>query len=239
MILDSFIFSTAGGRDENQDAAGKLEGEGCGLYVVADGLGGHANGRLAAESVVSTLLNGEKPQSLEELCGGIAAANSAILELQSRENCTAKSTVAALLIRGESAFWAHTGDSRIYGIHDGRLTLTTNDHSVSYKKYQSGEITKRQIAADEDQSRLLKALGGTKRWEPETGTVEGVAPGDAFLLCSDGFWEYVNDEEMLVDYLKASSARQWARLMLLRAIGRVKPGHDNLTLMTVLVSKGH
>ena len=48
MILDSFIFSTAGGRDENQDAAGKLEGDGCGLYVVADGLGGHANGRLAA-----------------------------------------------------------------------------------------------------------------------------------------------------------------------------------------------
>lgn len=58
------------------------------------------------------------------------------------------------------------------------------------------------------------------------------------MLCSDGFWEYVSDEEILVDYLKAASAKEWAGLMLLRAIDRVEPGNDNLSLITVMLNDG-
>lgn len=136
---------------------------------------------------------------------------------------------------GDKAYWANTGDSRVYYFHDDTLSFVTNDHSVAFKKYKAGEITRAQIATDEDQSSLLRALGDKKRWEPNVGTIEGICSGDAFVLCSDGFWEYVFDEEILIDCLKSSSARGWGKLMLLRAIDRVKPGHDNLSVITVKV----
>ena len=64
---------------------------------------------------------------------------------------------------------------------------------------------------------------------------EMLVPGDSFLLCSDGFWEYIYDTEILVDWLKAGNAQEWGRLLLLRVMDRLRPGSDNLTVMTVLV----
>lgn len=235
MILESFAFTSIGGRDENQDSVGKIEKNGFGIYVVADGLGGHSMGEAASELAVSAVLDGEAAADEEFLKEKIASANEAILAFQSKENCDAKSTVAALAVNAGKACWANTGDSRVYHFHDDEISFVTSDHSVAYKKYKAGEITRAQIASDEDQSSLLRALGDQRRWEPNVGTIEGIAEGDAFILCSDGFWEYVLDEEMEADYLKASSAREWAKLMLLRAIDRVKPGHDNLSVITVMV----
>lgn len=235
MKLDSFTFTTTGGRDENQDSVGKYEQGDCGVYVVADGLGGHAMGSAASEIIVTTLLSESLPFGTEALRSKIAASNDGILALQAKHNCVAKSTVAALSVQGDRAYWANTGDSRVYYFHNDQQAFVTADHSVAYKKYRAGEITRAQIAEDEDQSCLLRALGGQSRWEPEAGMLERVSAGDAFLLCSDGLWEYVLDEEMLAELLKAETARDWARALLLRALDRVKPGHDNLTLITVMV----
>lgn len=89
---------------------------------------------------------------------------------------------------------------------------------------------------DEDCSRLLRAMGDEMHSIPECGTFGTdhlVMPGDAFLLCSDGFWEYLYDEEILVDYLKSESASEWGEQMLLRVMNRIKPSSDNLTFMAV------
>ena len=72
--------------------------------------------------------------------------------------------------------------------------------------------------------------------KPEAGQAE-LRPGDAFLLCSDGFWEYVYQEEMLADLLKAETPEGWARDMLLRHIRRTPPGNDNFSLITVFVEE--
>ena len=239
MTIDSHKFSDIGGREENQDALGmKIDGEN-GIFVVADGLGGHRNGRLASDCAVSTLLTNWDPASEEPpedmLRDGISKANQAILTIQQKESCNARSTVVALMIRGETAVWAHSGDSRLYWLHDGGIAAVTEDHSVAYKKYQAGEITKEEIAADEDQSSLLRTLGGVTRWEPEVSRTETLSPEDAFLLCSDGVWEYVRDDEILVDYLKAGSAREWAVLLLLRLSARIPKDNDNLSLITVML----
>lgn len=241
MIYDSFEFTYIGGRDENQDSLGKKESKTGGIYVVADGLGGHEKGGIASRCAVEVLTNSwnenEAPDK-ERLKQQIGLVNEEILRIQKEENCVTKTTVAVLSVVGDRAVWANTGDSRVYYIHDGGLAGFTADHSVAYMKYKTGEITRAEIAKDEDQSCLLRALGNASRWEPNTYGADSLCAGDAFLLCSDGFWEYVSDEEILVDYLKAASAKEWARLMLLRAIDRVEPGNDNLSLITVMLNDG-
>lgn len=147
-----------------------------------------------------------------------------------------KSTVAALYVMGSRAIWAHAGDSRLYCIHEGRLKACTEDHSVAYKKYKAGEITRREIAFDEDQSRLLRTIGGTDHNEPVIRVYEEfLSPGDAFFLCSDGAWEFLDDEEIVIDRLKSKDARQWAEYLLLRMMERISGGNDNLTMLTVIL----
>ena len=238
MMLDSYSFSHIGGRDENQDSVGMEKKEDSGIFVVADGLGGHQFGRLASDCAVETLLNGwrqsEDPDS-EKFTEWIGAANEAILAVQTEKHCVTKSTVAALVVSGEKAFWAHSGDSRLYYIHNNEIAAYTEDHSVAYKKFKAKEIPRSAIATDEDQSSLLGTLGNETRWEPDAGPVKTLKKGDAFLLCSDGLWEYVLDEEILIDCLKSCSAMEWGSLLLLRVAGRVGSDNDNLSLITVMV----
>ena len=144
-----------------------------------------------------------------------------------------KSTIVALLLEDNKAVWSHIGDSRLYYIHNGVLEKITEDHSVALKKYLAGEITRDEIASDDDQSVLLRALGGD-RAIPATDSCE-ISKGDGFMLCSDGVWEHLYDDEVLIDYLKSSSASDWGELLLLRIMQRLSEDSDNLTLITVLV----
>lgn len=237
MKLNSYCFTTAGGREENQDSAAWREEKGRAIYVVADGLGGHQNGKLASASVSEAIVKAwetEKPENAEEwLRDRIKRANEMLLKLQEEKKSVMKTTVVVLLLEGARAAWANTGDSRLYHLSGSKLAHVTEDHSVAYKKYKSGEITKAQINTDEDQSCLLKAIGGPERWEPDILSCD-IQPGDGFLLCTDGMWEYLFDNEILVDWLKSENSKEWTELLLLRAIRRIEPDNDNLTVMTVM-----
>ena len=240
MTLDSYLFTNQGGRFYNQDAVGSSELPGGGIFVVADGLGGHLDGELASKCVVDTILDKHSAQgeSLTDwLEARIKEANAKILELQEQRRSNMKSTVAALVVNGSDAAWANVGDSRVYYLHNRAIADITEDHSVAYKKYKSGEITRAQIGTDEDQSCLLRVLGNPDRNQPEChGPRQPIEPGDGFFLCSDGMWEYILDEEILVDFLKADSAQTWGELLQLRAMERIRSGNDNLSLITVKVS---
>ena len=240
MTLDSYLFTNQGGRSYNQDAVGSSEMPEGGIFVVADGLGGHLDGELASQCVVDTILD-KHPAQGESLTGWLEAqikqANRKILELQEQRRSNMKSTVAALVVNGTDAAWANVGDSRVYYLHNRAIADITEDHSVAYKKYKSGEITRAQIGTDEDQSCLLRVLGNPDRNQPECrGAWQPIEPGDGFFLCSDGMWEYILDEEILVDFLKADTAQTWAELLQLRAMERIRSGNDNLSLITVKVN---
>ena len=237
MRFDIFGYSDKGGRGHNEDASGYAAGGDGGIFVVADGLGGHAYGELASECVKEALLGSWTPGVSDRrswLEGAIETANKRIMDIAEEKNTILKSTVVALAIDGTKAIWAHSGDSRLYMFHDGELAAYTDDHSVAYKKYKAGEITREDIATDEDQSSLLRALGGETHYEPVI-TVCGreLTAGDAFILCSDGAWEYIKDEEILTELLDSDTAKEWGKAMLGRILSRVSGKNDNITLMTI------
>lgn len=242
MIFDVYEYTNKGGRSYNEDFIGSCCSGDNGIFVVADGLGGHALGEEASAAAVETIISGwnyaaeDIPAQLREK---IAAANQNVLELQQKKNAVIKTTVAALAVNGGSAVWANVGDSRVYFIHKNSLHAYTNDHSVAYKKYKAGEITREQIGMDEDQSSLLRTLGSVDRSEPDLYSSDvPLEEGDAFFLCSDGAWEYLMDEEIVIDFLKSSSAVHWAELMMLRIMERINGENDNLSLLTVILKQG-
>ena len=240
MKLDAFEYTNQGGRSYNEDSIGhSIMGE-SGVFVVADGLGGHQFGELASACVRDTLVNdwnGEfNGQPAEWLKNKIQLSNQTILDIQKEKNAVLKSTVVALAIDNRRAVWANVGDSRLYFLHQGEISSFTNDHSVAFKKYKAGEITRDQIRTDEDQSCLLRSIGSEDRNEAELYDKDTtIEVGDAFMLCSDGVWEFLSDEEILIDLHKASSAKEWAENMLVRMMGRIEGGNDNLTMLTLMV----
>lgn len=247
MTLDCYMFSNEGGKSKNEDCVSFDIKNDEGIFVLADGLGGHQLGEKASKCVCDSLIEawsvrnesddiGDSDDIEEWLKTQIAIANEKVIELQNEEHTIMKSTVVSLIIDSCKAIWANVGDSRLYYFHNGNIASNTEDHSVSYKKYKAGEITRVQLATDEDQCCLLRALGNEERNQPDINrTYENLSDGDGFLLCSDGFWEYVMEQEMVIDLHKSKTAENWINSLLLRAIKRVGTDNDNLSVIAVLV----
>ena len=239
MKISYYAYTNNGGRPNNEDSICCGLQNRRGVFVLADGLGGHSSGEvasgLAAQAIREGCAGAENLDS-ETLKGQLEEANRLVLEGQKvpgREDM--KTTAVALALEGDLAFWAHVGDSRLYRFSDGQLVFATRDHSVTYMKYLGGEISYMDVYHDDDRSSLLRVLGKAS-CQPETGQAE-LKPGDAFLLCSDGFWEYVYQEEIQADLLKAETPAQWVQLMLLRQIRRTPPGNYNFSVIAVFVEE--
>lgn len=240
MNFDVYEYTNQGGRSYNEDSTSYALRNGNGLFVVADGLGGHSHGEIASSMICQNLIddwNGEFGEDVSQWFEEeIESINKKILAVQEEKNETLKSTVVALAIEDGKATWANVGDSRLYYFHKGKLSSYTNDHSVAYKKFKAGEIGRTALATDEDQSSLLRSIGGVDRYEPEIyGKGIPVEEGDAFFLCSDGAWEYLKDDEILIDLMKSDDARDWAEYALQRIIERVDGTNDNLSILTVMI----
>ena len=239
MKLTAYHYTNRGGRDHNEDALRAWADGDRGAFVLADGLGGHQCGEVASALAVETLFAGMTAGDAPDEAGLLdlfQAANAGILHQQvqpDREEM--RTTAVALSLADGEAVWAYIGDSRLYRFRGGELAEVTKDHSVTYRKYLGGEISYMDIYHDDDRSRLLRVLG-KEPCKPEAGRA-AAEPGDAFLLCSDGFWEFVYTEEIQADLCKARTPEAWAELMLLRHIRRTPPGSDNFSLITVFVEE--
>ena len=237
MGLRAYTYTNRGGREHNEDSL-RAAAE-AGIFVLADGLGGHRSGEVASALAVETLFAGmAQAETLEEtaLLDLFHSANQGILDQQAQPGQEEmRTTAVALRLTDSQAVWAHIGDSRLYRFSGGELAEVTKDHSVTYRKYLGGEISYMDVYHDDDRGRLLRVLG-KEPCKPEAGG-SPVSPGDAFLLCSDGFWEFVYNEEMQADLCKARTPEEWAELMLLRHIRRTPPGNDNFSLITVFVEE--
>lgn len=231
MIIDSAKYSCAAGHDINEDSF--LCSPDKGVFVVADGLGGHSSGERASLAAVDYF---------EENCRG-GYTNGSLLQLLEGANTDVlqngeggKSTVAAVLAEEKSFFYANAGDSRVYFFRGGKIIAQTKDNSVCQAAVDMGIIRPEDIRGNEDRSRLVKVLGSV-----ESLNIKNTYPpielqnGDAFLVCSDGFWEYVYEAEMEADLLKSNDAETWLKYMLKRHILRAKNKGDNYTAICGIV----
>ena len=143
------------------------------------------------------------------------------------------STIALLAVEGRLARWAHVGDTRLYRFLDGELVFQSRDHSASQAAVLLGEITPEQIRFHPSRSRVLRALGQEGELRVEQGSARLEAGQNAFLLCTDGFWEYVYENEMAETLRRSSSPQEWLERMRRYIAARAPRDNDNNTAAAV------
>lgn len=198
-----YKFSHPGQRDENQDrviALGSSGGD-AHLLAVADGLGGHSGGLLAARTVVDTAKKCWTERDLDEGSGVllerlVRESHAAVRRAGRERNLDPHSTVAALLLEDGKATSVHSGDSRVMQFSNTELVKRTLDHSMAQLHALRGEISEEEIATHPDQTRLFSSVGGPGTPEAEVNRWD-LSKGRRFVICSDGFWEMFQPEEMI------------------------------------------
>lgn len=214
MITDYACFSNKGDREHNEDSIGVFSCNDRQAFILADGLGGHGCGDLASKTVVDTveeMLYSNYTSDEEFLNITMSNAQEKLLALQ-KLNVAAnkmKTTAVLLYLHDQCVSSAYIGDSRLYYIRHHSIVRRTFDHSVPQMLFATGEIKEKDIRHHEDRNRLLRALG-TECDEPryQLDTIrQSIDRQDAFLLCSDGFWEWITEKEMEKSLRKELSAQ--------------------------------
>ncbi|MGN1120524.1 MAG: PP2C family protein-serine/threonine phosphatase [Oscillospiraceae bacterium] len=229
------FYSDEGGRSRNEDTVLISEHDGRQLVIAADGLGGLDNGArasgLAAEIIFSRLSRCEAGE--QALLEAVAEANSAVRAEQkhSGDMCT---TAAVLWIDGAAAYACHVGDTRIYQFRGGEIVYQSIDHSVSQMAVMMGEITPGELRTHKDRNRLVRALGRDENVRAQTERLS-VRAGDSFLLCTDGFWEKILEEEMLECRKDADDAGEWLSAMRKRVMNAQNEQGDNNSAAAVII----
>lgn len=221
-MLQCAVISNLGNRAVNEDSCRVFDkGEDNRLLLVADGLGGHGRGdeasrtamRVAADIITETSLTG-----IDMIKGIFERSQRCLLARQIQEQCpgSMRTTLCMALAEKDKLIVAHIGDSRVYVFRDGKELLRTKDHSVPQMLVASGEIKEKDIRHHPDRNRLLRVLGTAEttelRYEIEKPL--DLQRGDAVLLCSDGFWEYITEREMRRTLKKSKGeVQEWLSMM--------------------------
>lgn len=234
-------YSDIGGRKENEDSYGYAQGgRGAFWASIADGLGSYGGGKIASEIAVeeSRAFFSHKsfcsPRELDKL---FDAVNRKVIQQQS-DDIKMRTTAVFLAARGSRLIWGHVGDSRMYHYLNGELIRHTIDHSVSQLAVAMGEIRRDQIPGHTARNKLTRALGAEGVRPEIHGPVKLDRGTHAFLLCTDGFWEYVTEDEMRSDMLESRSPDEWLERMRGRLQLRCGGNNDNHTAVAVFAQAG-
>ncbi len=214
-MIEYAVACEIGDQEENEDTVRVFLNPRLGVYgfVLADGLGGHGGGKQASSLVTEYVGNSiEITEGLHTSFIDECFVDAQVRLSQEAEysgHTSMRTTMVLMLLDGKIAQWGHIGDSRLYYFRDGKLIRQTLDHSVPQMLANSGKIRNSAIRHHPDRSKLLHAMGGS--WDgPEYEIDERrrpVRPGDSFLLCSDGFWDWITEKTMAKMIKKGNSAQ--------------------------------
>lgn len=225
------------------------------LFVVADGMGGHASGEVAShlavhefraaveagKDVVERYAKGDtsvRPQDILALLeGAVHAAGSAVYQKGQAEpeKRGMGTTTSALLIAGDRGFIAHVGDSRVYMLRSGQVVQLTEDHSLLNELIRRGKITKEGFEDSpykQYKNAVTRAVGVYETVQGDTIDFE-ILPGDQFLICSDGLHAYLDDQK-IIELLAGDDVTDVPKKMV--ELANTGGGHDNITALVVRVS---
>lgn len=205
MQIEHADLSLVGNREENQDRVAIAVGEGAAFMAVVDGMGGHADGARAAETAIRTMVGAfwETSQPLFDPDGflhlTIGLAHDAVVRLGQAlpPEIRPRATCAICLVQGASAYWAHVGDSRVYLLRNGQVFDRTRDHSHVELLLRAGRITEQQALVHPMRNYVECCIGGDPVLpEMTVSSRRALKPGDLLLLCSDGLWSGLTDEQV-------------------------------------------
>jgi serine/threonine protein phosphatase PrpC len=227
------IYTDTGDRENNEDSVGVTDNGGNFCFALADGLGGHGGGEFASAIAVKNVLElfSENPDcDVLGMSFENAQKDVSVQQKTDHRYFDMKTTLVALTVCGEKAAWAHIGDSRLYHFSRNRLIEHTKDHSVPQMLVNTGEIKEKDIRGHEDRNVLLRVIGspwGKHSYDVHTPVT--CKKFDAFLLCSDGFWELIEEKRMLKLLKKAESVGDWLDSMVdeVRSEGKGKDMDNN------------
>lgn len=225
-------YTDPGKRNNNEDSFGIKKVQDSLIAVVADGLGGHANGEIASRLAVDSILNyiDKKTINEDELLYAILNASDRIR----KADISGHTTVAALWLEDNYAVAAHVGDSRIYQFRNGQIIFQSIDHSVVQMAVLIGELEPDAVRHHKDRNKIFRALGETGEPVTVDSTELTIQAGDRFLICSDGFWEPVWEADMVRMAEKTKSAEQWLTAMRQVVEQAQDPKQDNNTAICIV-----
>jgi len=249
MDVKAFGLTHVGRQRQHNEDAFLVEGD-ARLFLVADGMGGHAAGEIASRIAVDSINefivhtkedDGTWPHAYDEhykrstnrLMAAVRMANTRVLEAM-RKDARLRgmgTTVVACMADDTTVSVAHVGDSRAYMIRDGQLSRITNDHSWVFEQVQAGMLTEAEAEKHPLRNVITRALGGALQVTPDASEIDA-KPGDVFLLCSDGLTGMVPESEILRVVTASSGDLRKACQQLIDAANE-RGGLDNVTAVLV------
>jgi serine/threonine protein phosphatase PrpC len=241
MRFTIFQDSRQGDRDGNEDRVGYSFSRDVLLMVVADGMGGHHGGEVAAEIAVNEIQRHfqqearnrlRRPQDF--LVTVINAAHRAIVSHAVADNLleSPRTTCVACVVQDGVAYWAHAGDSRLYLLRGGRLVAQTSDHSRVQQMIDSGAITREMAATHPDRNKIYSCLGGVVPPIIAVGGEHALETGDTILLSTDGFWSQI-PPPLIASLLRKQGVVDLLPGLLTEAHRRAGGESDNLSVVAM------
>lgn len=241
MQFDFYQLTSPGDRKTNQDYMAHIIQDDYALFVVADGLGGHQAGERASGYFCRGLLQlapkyskmvTQEPEAVFEKWIDSAIDEMSTFFAGDQVAEMAHTTCAILYIQDNLVLSAHCGDSRVYRLNYNEILWRTRDHSITQKLVDEGEVSEREMGIHPEQNRLTRSINVLRTHSPEISIHGKILQGETFILCTDGFWEFIKPEELLKLAQKGSGRAdliKQAKLSYLRAQGK----SDNLTVQWV------
>ena len=240
MTLDIAYFSHTGGREANQDSVGYTQAGSAFCLAAADGVGGYRHGEYASALAVRCMKEffRRQPQADERVLrrhmqetaqyvADVIAANPTLKDM--------RTTLCAAYLDGSRIVAGHIGDSRIYWFREGVLRYASQDHSLVMRLVQEGRLSPEQLRGHPRRNVITSAIGREMPLRLDVVSL-AAAPGrgDGLLLCTDGFWELMLEEEMLSCLQTAENAGRWLQEMEGRLNGRLGAHSDNYTCLAAV-----
>ncbi len=206
MQIETADVSLIGHREENQDRVAVAEAEQAALLVVIDGMGGHAEGARAAETALSSLIEAfwQTAHPIFDPLGflhlSLGRAHEEVVKLGAALSVEARprATCAVCLVQDSAAYWAHVGDSRVYQLRQSSVMERTRDHSHVEVLLREGLITEAEVQGHPMRNYVECCLGGDAALPEMTiSSRRRLNRGDLLLLCTDGLWANLRDEDFV------------------------------------------